>query len=61
MHASEPPRRLLRHAGTLLRRFAALDAASQEKLAHQIGTTPHQLHVDIASVSGDAVRSLTNT
>ena len=47
--------------GTLLRRFAALDAAVQDKLAHQIGTTPLQLHIDLASLSGDAVRSLTNT
>lgn len=47
--------------GTLLRRFATLDAAVQDKLAHQIGTTPRQLHVDLATLSGDAVRSLTNT
>ena len=47
--------------GTLLRRFAALEAPAQEKLAHQIGTTPQQLLADVVAVSEDAVRSLTNT
>ena len=38
----------------LERQYAALDAAVQDKLAHQIGTTPLQLHIDLASLSGDA-------
>ena len=44
--------------GVLLRRFAALDAAAQDKLAHQIGTTPAQLLADLAAVSGDVVRGV---
>ena len=46
--------------GALLRRFASLDAASQQDLAHQIGTTPAQLLADIAAVSEGAVRAFSN-
>ena len=35
--------------GTLLRCFAALEAPAQEKLAHQIGTTPQQLLADVVA------------
>jgi len=46
--------------GALLVCFASLDRAAQDKLAHQIGTTPGQLLADIAALSHDAVRSLHN-
>ena len=46
--------------GSLLRHFTTLDAATQDGLAHQIGTTPAQLLADIDAVSESAVRSLSN-